>query len=66
MGSTSSLVATQRGETTKVNHNRNCVLNRLRIDAAISRAKREITGPISVGAFSDRLARIIFGEGIYL
>ena len=122
MGSTSSLVATLRGETTKVNHNRNCVLNRLRIsaaafllmvvqltfspvsadeadavisvaeayqdlddlqrqleqrfsyktasgidvDAAISRAKREITRPISVGAFSDRLAQIIFGERIYL
>lgn len=115
MGSASSLVATQREETTKVNHNRNCVLNRLRIsaaafllvvvqltfspvsadeadavisvaeayqdlddlqrqleqrfsyktangidvDAAISRAKREITGPISVSAFSDRLAQII-------
>lgn len=40
--------------------------NGIDVDAAISRARREITGPISVGAFSDRLVRIIFGEGIYL
>ena len=40
--------------------------NGIDVDAAISRAKREITGPISVGAFSDRLVQIIFGEGIYL
>lgn len=40
--------------------------NGIDVDAAISRARREITRPISVGAFSERLVQIIFGEGIYL
>ena len=39
--------------------------NVIDVDAAISRARREITGSISIGAFSDRLAQIIFGEGIF-